>query len=66
MVVIDIFIKMKILLFLFTIITFTSCVELTPLHHRHVHLFHKRPLITKNWEKRYEAPSSVYKNRDFK
>ena len=56
----------KVIFFLFMFITLTSCISIAPKHHRYVHYFHKRPFINSNWEKKYEAPSKVYRNRDFK
>lgn len=56
----------KILFFLSLTLMFSSCISIAPRHHRHTHLFHKRPIMTPNyWEWKYAAPSKVYRKRGF-
>jgi len=62
-----VFISMKMLIiFLMVILTFSSCISLAPRHHRHHHLYHRRHIMNdRYWEKRFSAPSDVYKKRGF-
>ena len=56
----------KIFFLLIVLTTLNSCISIAPKHHRHIHYFHKRPIITSDYfERKYMAPSRAYRKRGF-